>query len=53
MCVMACVAVAEVVINTKTRTVEEVKRFDHIGATERCATNDAYCGERLPRYAQT
>ena len=42
---------AEVEINTRTKTVEQVKRFDHIGATERCATNDEYIAERPPRYA--
>jgi len=41
----------KVEINTKTKTVDQVKRFDHIGATERCATNDDYIAERPPRYA--
>jgi len=41
----------KVEINTRKKTVEQVKRFDHIGATERCATNDEYIAERPPRYA--
>ena len=44
-------ALAEIVINTRTKAVEQVKRFEHIGATERCATNDHYCGELHPRFA--
>ena len=41
----------KVVINTRTKQLEELTKFEHIGATERCATNDDYCGERPPRYA--
>ena len=40
----------KVVVNTATKAVEEVKKFEEIGATERCATNDNYIAEKEPRY---
>lgn len=41
----------KITINTTTKTVVEKTKFDQIGSTERCATNQAYCGEREPRFA--
>lgn len=41
----------KVVLNTSTKTVQEIKKFDNIGATERCSINDNCIGEVEPRYA--
>ena len=41
----------KIVINTRTKEVESKTKFDAVGATERCAHNEDYLGEREPRYA--
>lgn len=40
----------KIVLNTATKTVEEVKKFEEIGATERCAINDNFIGEKEPQF---
>ncbi len=41
----------KIVLNTMTKEVLEVKKFDDIGATERCSINDNCIGEVEPKYA--
>ena len=40
----------KVVINTATKTVEELRKFDELGPTERCSINDNHVGAAEPRY---
>ena len=40
----------KIVINRKTKQVEQVKKFEEVGVTERCAANPEYIADRSPRY---